>query len=615
MERRLAAIMAADVVGYSRLMGEDEAGTLNALRYQLDGLIAPKITEHDGRIVKLMGDGMLAEFPSAVKAVQCAIEIQQSAAANTADAQAGPRIDWRIGINVGDVIVTDGDIHGDGVNIAARLEAMAEPGGICVSGTAFDHVGNRLDCGFEDLGERTAKNIAKPLRVYRVSTGTAGTALARSGKGWLRWPIAAAAGAAALLLAGALIWQDTKNTGLPAPPTENASIAVLPFANKSAAADYPWFAEGLTDDIIVELTKVPRLRVISRETTATIREEDPDLAELAAQLNARFVLQGSVRRADGRVRISATLVEAATGQHVWGDRYDGELGDIFMLQDTITEKIAAALKLTLSPADRENLVRPETTSLEAYEAFLRGRDLFFRFSRDSTYQARELYEKALELDPEFARAKAMLAWTYAFEYNNGWTDAPDQKLGQALDLANRAVAMDDMLPVAYFVKALVYRERHQYEEALVESQRAIAIDPSYANAYVMLATLLYYTGKPEEGLAMIERAEHVNPTHPSNYPFHKGQALFILKRYDEAIETFEEGLAQNPTSQRLRVWLAVSYAQAGRVSDARWEAESVLEADPDLRLSHLTHVFPFKDRGDLEHFNVALRKIGFENRW
>lgn len=615
MERRLAAILAADVVGYSRLMGEDEAGTLKALRAQLDDLVAPTIAGHGGRIVRLIGDGLLVEFPSAVKAVQCAVALQAAVAAENGPLPAEKRIEWRIGINVGDIIVSDGDIHGDGVNIAARLEALAEPGGIWVSGTVVDNVGKKIDRGFEDLGEKTVKNIATPIRVYRVAASAGAESPPRVTER-RRWPLAAAVGAVALLLAGALLWWQTpREPAPPSPAAESASIAVLPFANKSEAADHPWFAEGLTDDIIVELTKLPRLRVISRETTATIREEAPDLRELAALLKARYVLQGSVRRAENRVRISATLIEAATGQHVWGDRYDGDLADIFMLQDTITEKIAAALELKLSPADRENLARPETADLQAYDLFLQGRDRFFRFSRESTYRARDLYEQALARDPGFARVYAMLAWTHAFEYNNGWTDKPEHKLDQALELANRAVALDDRLPVAYFVKALVYRERHQYEAALAETQRAIDIDPSYANAYIMLSTLLYYTGEPEEGLAMIEMAERVNPAHPSNYPFHKGQALFILKRYDEAIETLEKGLTQNPTSQRLRVWLAVSYAQAGRTDDAEWEAEQILAADPDFRLGRLLQIFPFKESADLEHFNTALRKIGLDDRW
>ena len=392
-------------------------------------------------------------------------------------------------------------------------------------------------------------------------------------------------------------------------------IAVLPFANKSEIEDQAYFAGGLTDDIIIELTKVPGLRVISRETTSIIREESPNIRELAQDLDTRYVLQGSIRRAQGRVRIVATLTDAPTGELVWGNRYDAELDEIFGVQDEITEKIAGVLSLKLSPADRENLMRPEPANLQAYESFLRGHDLFFRFSREDTYQARTLFELARTLDPDFARVYAMLAWTHAFEFNNGWSDTPEQTLDRALALAEKAISLNDRLAVAYFVRGLVHRERREYVEALAEAQKAIDINPNYANGYVMLATILYYAGRPEDGLKMIEKAERVNPIHPSNYPFHKGQALFILRRYDEAIETFERGLVQNPTSQHLRVWLVASYVQAGRMEDAEWEADQILMEDAAFALGRLAQIFPFKDPADLERLNVALAKVGFEDRW
>ena len=332
-------------------------------------------------------------------------------------------------------------------------------------------------------------------------------------------------------------------------------------------------------------------------------------------LNTRFILRGSVRRSADQVRINATLVDATTGRNVWGDRYDGHLKEVFSLQDEITEKIVSALSLKLTPAEQANLRRPETGNMAAYELFLRGRDQFLRFSRENTFSARKLFEQALDLDPDFARAEALLAWTYAFEYTNGWSEDAKRTLARANELAKRAVALNDKLPIAYFVKALVHRERHEFVEALVEAQASIEIDPNYANGYMMLSTILYYAGKPEEGLAMVEKAERVNPVHPSNYPFHKGQALFILKRYDEAIAAFAKGVEQNPTSQRLRVWLAASYAQAGMIEDAEWEADQILLDDPDFRFGGLTHVFPFKNPADREHFNTALRKVGFDDRW
>lgn len=628
MERRLSAILAADVAGYSRLMEADETGTLAALTACRKEIIEPRIAEHGGRVVKLMGDGLLAEFPSAVEAVLSAVEIQQGLNGRLGAFPPDRRIAYRIGINIGDTIVEDGDIYGDGVNIAARLENLADPGGILISGMVFDYVRNKVDRPFEDLGRKSVKNISRPVRVYRVRSGFEQDVRAasppRSGQRIL--VAVAVLAAAAIIFGGGYMWQrypaDSEIAGISPSPQpfsmtgdQRPSIAVLPFANKSGIEDQQYFADGITDDIIAELTKISGLLVLARESTFNFRDEVPDVQNLARDLQARFFLHGSVRRAQDKVRINATLIDATTGQLVWGERYDGELTDVFSLQDRITEEIVAALSLRLSPSEREDLARTDTSDLEAYEYFLRGRDLFFRFSRDDTYRAKEFYQRALARDPAFTRAWAMLAWAHSFEYTNGWSDAPEETLQQALELANKAIALDERLPVAYFVRGLVFREQRDYVGALADAEKAIALDSSYANGYVLLSTILYYAGRPEDGLAMIERAEKINPLHPSNYPFHKGQALFILHRYDEAIEAFRKGLRQNPTSQRLRVWLAATYAEAGRMEEARWQADQILMDDPEIRLSRLFQLFPFKDPADLEHFNQALRKVGFEDRW
>ena len=631
MERRLAAILSADVVGYTRLMGVDETGTLQRLTELREEILEPLIAQHHGRIVKLMGDGLLVEFASVVESVACARDWQQEVAKHEANSDENSRLEFRIGINLGDIIIKGDDIHGDGVNIAARMEQIADANGICISGPAFDQVKNKLELEFEHLGVKEIKNIADPVRVYRVvlnaAPGVPGKREARSRKP--SKPAIVALLAVVGVVFGVLIWTqlwtseapDPKFTAAPqaAPETpahgEGPSIAVLPFANKSEFKDQAFFADGITDDIIIELTKVSGLLVISRDSTINYRGKMPNLQELAKALNVAYVLQGSVRRAEDSVRINATLVDASTGRKLWGDRYDGKLANVFTLQDKITEQIVAALSLKLSAEDRENLLRRETTDLQAYEKFLRGRDLFLRFSKTNTFEARKLFEETVSRDGKFARAYALLAWTHVFEYTNGWAVAPETALKKSLEIADKALALNDKLAVARFVKGVVFRERREYVEALAEAQKAINADPNYANAYVLLATILYYAGRPEEGLAMIEKAEKVNPLHPSNYPFHKGQALFILKRYDEAIDAFSAGLNQNPTSQRLRVWLAASFAQAGNMDDAQWEAEQVLINDPGFKLSRLTHIFPFKNPQDLEHFNDALSKVGFENRW
>lgn len=631
MERRLAAILIADAVGYSRLMGEDEKRTLDTLKAQRAELIEPKISQHDGHIVKFMGDGILAEFSSAVEAVSCAIEIQRAIDKLNVDAPAEQSITYRIGINVGDIIVDGEDIYGEGVNIAARMESIAEPGGICISGQVFDQVKNKIDQPLEDLGEQKVKNITEPVRVYRVLSNSVpvpadGNPRRRLTTGE-RAKITSIA-ISVLLAGGVLIWvQPWKSVEKPlttaeppevsttVPVANEPSIAVLPFTNKSESEDQEYFADGITDDIITELTKVPGLLVISRDSTFNYRDEAPNLRELARYLNVSYVLQGSVRRSAGEVRINANLIEPSTGQNLWGDRYDGNLIDVFSLQDKITEKIVTALSLQLNSTDLTRIKRTETDDVQAYELFLKGRDVFQRFSREDTYAAQELFKQALAHDQNFANAYALLAWAYAFEVINGWSETPEKTLATALEIANKALSLNERQPVAYFVKVLVFRERREYKKALELAQKAIEINPNYANAYVILSTVLYYTGQAEEGLRMVEKAERINPMHPSNYPFHKGQALFILKQYDEAIEAFSKGLEQNPTSQRLRVWLAVAYAQAGQMEDAMWEAEQILDEDPDFKLSRLLHVFPFQDPADLEHFNVALRKLGLEGRW
>lgn len=632
MERRLAAILITDVVSYSRLMREDEAGTLKRLLSLRNKVMQPTITRHGGRIVKLMGDGILAEFPSVVEAVQCAVDIQQAIVRHEAGLPNDKRIKIRIGINLGDIIVAGSDIYGDGINVAARLEAIAEAGGVCISGTVFDHVKGKVNLRFENLGLREVKNISEPVRVYGVlsssEAGSKGEHRLRSFRKGFRGAIVAAV-AVGIIAAGVFLskqpwtyihppWGGKPLPQMPSSPTSNwkgPSIAVLPFTNKSESNEQAFFADGITDDIITELTKVPGLLVISRDSTFNYRDRSPNLRKLARTLRVRYILQGSIRRSQDTVRINANLIEASSGRHIWGDRYDGNLADVFTFQDKITQKIVAALSLQLSAADQENLMRPETADLGAYELFLRGRDLFLRFSKENTYGARGLFEKALARDPKFARAYAMLAWTYAFEYTNGWSKTPEQTLSRSLDLADKALAINDRLPIAYFTKGLVFRARREYIEALAEAQKAINIDPNYANGYVLLATVLYYAGRPKEGLKMIEKAENINPVHPSNYPFHKGQALFILKRYDEAIKAFKNGLKQNPTSQRLRVWLAAAYAQVGQMEEAQWEAVQVLAEDPHFKLGRLPELFPFKDPEDLNHFNAALRKVGFENRW
>jgi len=396
---------------------------------------------------------------------------------------------------------------------------------------------------------------------------------------------------------------------------QTVSIAVLPFDNLSGDAAQEFLADGMTDDLITALAMTPGLFVIARDSTFVYRNQPVDIDAVAHRLGVRYLLQGSVRRTGDRLRLNARLIDSASGGHLWAEHYEGSYSDVLGLQDDITRRIVTSLTSQLhTNGDKAGDLdaRHETVNTAAYDSFLLGRNRFFRYaSKAENDKARELYRKAIELDPGFATAHAMLAWTYAFDAMNGWSDDRDASLNTALATARHAISLDRKLPVAHFVNGLVYREKGKYPRARAEAEEALALDPNYANAYVLLATLMYFTGEPQQGLEQILKAMQLNPYHPYNYPFHLGQAYFILGRYDDAIDAFSSGLDSNPSSERLRVWLAAAYAKAGRLDDARWEAEQVLTLNPAFSIERIAQAFPFSQPGDLENFLSGLRQAGF----
>ncbi len=413
--------------------------------------------------------------------------------------------------------------------------------------------------------------------------------------------------------AGALFWLSPwKATGdIAGGETKTSSIAVLPFNNLSGDPEQEYFADGITDDLITGLARNPALLVIARDSTFVYKDQPLDVREIAERLAVRYILNGSVRRVDERVRINAQLVDTTTEGHLWAERYDGELSNIFELQDEITQKIMSALAVRISSEEQQDFGMPLTDNPLAYDSFLNGRQRFYLYlNKDENRKARELFQKAIEFDPDFVMAYAMLAWTHAFDVMNGWSDRRDHSLLRAQELATKAISLQQALPVAYFVRGLAYREMEEYIKALVEAEKAIEYDPNYANAYVLLATLLYYAGRPEESLERIKKAMRLNPHHPYNYTFHLGQAYYILERYDKAIEAFNNGIASNPASERLHLWLAAAHAQSGDIDEAEWEADQVLTLNPDFSLRRMQQAFPFKDPADREHFLVGLRKAG-----
>jgi adenylate cyclase len=389
------------------------------------------------------------------------------------------------------------------------------------------------------------------------------------------------------------------------------TLAVLPFDNLSADPDEAYFAEGVTDDLITRLAKNPGLMVIARDSSFFYRGKSLDPQAIAQKLHAGYLLRGSIRRESDMLKLNAWLVDVETGTHVWSEHYERKLGQIFEVQNEISTRVIGALALTGTA--HPDTTETETDNTRAYDQLLLGRNHFYRFeSRAENLRARTCFEEAVRLDPGFATAYAMLAWTYAFEAMNGWSDDRQAALQQAEHIATHAIELRPVLPLAYFVRGLSYREQHQYVMALVEAQKAIEYDPSYANAYVLLATLLYYAGRPEEGLQRIRQAIRINPHHPYNYHFHLGQAYFVLHRYQEAIEALNRGLSSFPASERMRVWLAAALAQSGDVEEANWQGQQIMAADPDFSIQRMTQTFPFNNPADLEHFTGGLRLAGLK---
>src|SRR5436305_4320508 len=568
MESRLTAILAADVVGYSRLMTIDETGTLAALTSLRKNLVNPKISEHNGRIFKLTGDGILIEFPSVVSAVACAVDIQSAMRTRNATEPAA-RIEFRIGINLGDIIVEDGDIFGDGVNVAARLEGIAPIGGIAVSQSVRDHVGKRLDLAFEDMGERRLKNIEAPIRVYSISVERP------SGD------VAASVG------------------------QERPSIAVLPFVNMSGDPEQEYFSDGITEDIITDLSKVSGLFVVARNTVFTYKGKTAEVQEVAKHLGVNFILEGSVRKAGTRVRVTGQLIHGKDGGHVWADRYDRDLTDIFAIQDEITHAIVEQLKVKLLPQEKKVIGQTPTDNIEAYTYYLRARDFFHRHSLRYHQLARRMYAKAVELDPLYARAYAGIANcdSFLFLYYQ-----EDVELESILETSAKALALDDKLAEAHASRGVALSAGQRYEEAMAEFERAIALDPNSFEAHYLYARASFAQGKIERATALFERAaeikqddyqsaclliqcyrslsraedgkeaarrgitlaEHELTLHPEDpRPAHLGIAALIeLGENDRAREWISRALAIDPDDPRTQYNVACGYTHLGEIDAA-----------------------------------------------
>ena len=640
MERRLAAILAADVVGYSRLMGVDEAGTLAALKGHRAELFDPKAAQYGGRTVKLMGDGALMEFGSVVDAVAFAVEVQCGMAERNAGVPEDQQNVFRIGINIGDIIVEGDDIYGDGVNLAARLEGLAEPGGIRVSGSVYDQVKGKFDLSFEHLGEKEVKNIAEPVKVYRVVLDEKAAALVTpvvqdtTKPVYRRWVVAATAAVVIVAAAGGVSWwqpwapefepASVERMAFPLP--DKPSIAVLPFTNMSDDANQEYFADGMTEDLITDLSKISGLFVIARNSSFSYKGQQVKVRQVAEELGVRYVLEGSVRRAGDTVRINTQLIDATTGGHVWAERYDGSLANIFALQDKVTASIVAALAVELKPSEERQLSSPGTVNLDAYDAYLLGLrhlNAIDRWRPDETKKARDAFEKAVALDPKFAKAHAGLAWTLWFQaiFRHGvaW---PNQQ-NRAIELANRSLDLSNnslahrLLAKQYLHLGLVapsspfsgYVPRH--DEAVIELRKAVALEPNNADSLADLAYSLVFAGNPDEAATLIRDAKRLNPNFPIWYHRPAGIAEYLSRRHEAAAEEFKPWFQNDVIPFHSALWLAAAQAQTGNNPEAKAALQAALVGERKYTTtSSMTSYFPFKKQDHFDSLLNGLRKAG-----
>ena len=648
MGRRLAALLSADVKGYSRLMGEDEEATIRTLTAYRE-VMATLIQQHHGRVVDSPGDNLLAEFASVVDAVRCAVEIQQTLRAKNAELPDQRRMEFRIGLNLGDVVVEGERLYGDGVNIAARLESLAEPGSICISGTVYDHVETKLPLTYEYLGEQSVKNIARPVRVWRVAMDEAAAALAAQGMrrqaqpsspdeakrhlgktsipGFRYTPsrlLLVVTLAGVLLMVGTILTVrylsrpplSTQSSALitqeALPLPDKPSIAVLPFTNMSGDPEQEYFSDGITDTLITDLSKLSELFVIARHSVFTYKGKAITVAEVSRELGVRYVVEGSIQKAGDRVRINTQLIDATTGGHLWAERYDRELEDIFALQDEIVQKIVTTLKLQLPLVEQGIQVRKSTDNLEAYDSYLRGLGYFSRYTKETNIQARQMFEKAIELDPQYATAYMSLSYTYWTEWAIGWNQDP-QALERASELAQRAIALDDSLPAAHLLLGEVYLWKdRQHEQAITEGERAIALDPSFADAYVELAHILTYAGRPEEAIGLVQKARRLNPRYPFHYLWVLGRAYQLTGRYEEALPILKKVLTHSSDFLPAYGDLVVIYSELGREEEARAAAAAIMRIAPHSSQEFWRQMMPWKDQAVAERFFAAGRKAGLK---
>jgi adenylate cyclase len=604
-------------------MGDDEAATVKTISTYRE-VMSELIKQHRGRVVDSPGDNVLAEFASVVDAVQCAVAVQKEVLARNAELPKNRRMEFRIGINLGDVIEEEHRIYGDGVNIAARLEALADPGGICVSKTAFDQIETKLPLGYEYLGEQPVKNIPKPVGAYRVVMEPRVTVAEEIEKKetlpvWRRKAILAIGVASVLVAVALVVWtfyfrpppmEPASLEKMAFPLPDEPSIAVLPFANIGGEPEQEYFCDGLTDEIITALSKVPHLFVIARNSTFRYKGKPAKAQQVAEELGVRYVLEGSVRKAEDRVRITAQLIDALKGYHVWAERYDRPLKDIFAVQDEITFEILAALQVQLTGGEKARLMGKGTDSLEAYQKCLQALEQYQRFSREGNILARQLAEEALALDPDYPTAVRLLGWTHFSDARYGWSRSRADSFKRAGELAQKALELDDEQASAHSLLSMIYLFRRQYEKAIAEGERAVSISPNGAHNNAILGIVLNYTGRSGEAIEFIKKAMRLSPIYPAWFLHRLGMAYRLTGQYDEAIKTLNRFRDRNPEHIFSYTELTLVYIHLGRYEEAEVLVTELLQKHPKFSLDRYEKTRFFKDHRELDRELDALRRAG-----
>jgi len=629
IKRKLTAILSADVKGYSRLMGKDETGTLQTLNTYKE-VMANLIQHHHGRVVDAPGDNVLAEFASVVDAVQCAVEIQKELKARNDKLPVHRKMEFRIGINLGDVVEEEDKIFGDGVNIAARMESLSEAGGICISGKTYDEVKNKLTLGYEYLGKQTVKNITEPIRVYRVlrepmASASRVSRWKRTGLSYWKRINPVFKVLIALVAAANVVWQFYPHLRPSRPSVEGVSkekmalslpdkpsIAVLPFVNMSEDPKQEFFSDGITEDIITALSKVPMLFVIARNSTFTYKGKPAKVKQISEELGVQYVLEGSVQRSTNRVRITAQLIDALTGRHIWAERYDRDLKDIFALQDEVTRNILTAMQVKITEGEQALHRDKGIRNLNCYLKLLEGKNYSNRFDIEGNNLARRMGEEALVMCPESSSAYYLLAATHMMDYLFGSAKSPGESIEKAIELAQKAIALDDAYAQPHGMLSFLYSIKREHEKALAEGERAVALDPNGADAHALYATSLYFGGRPEEAIPLFQKAIRLNPLGPTWYFHNFGNALRITGRFEEAVSAYKKALQRAPDNIMAHVGLLVTYSMTGREKETRAEAAEVLRINPKFTTDYYVKTLPYKDQSVLDNLVDACRKAGLK---